>query len=202
MEKIKECLNRKKKPNFSSLSLSEEKKDEKKEATDSWGVFKKLIPYLWPKNENLIKLFVIIALTLMSLSKASNIIAPMAYRNAIDILTTDTTIIQNQQKFDNITQYYNNNNNNNNNNDTYNNDNLNGYNDNFNDNSDDKIIFPAWWIISYFALSFFSSGFNQMRGIVFNYVIQFAIRATALKTFSHLHSLSLHFHTKRKTGFF
>jgi len=43
-------------------------------------------------------------------------------------------------------------------------------------------------------------GFQQLRDVVFNRVGQRALRLLALRTFRHIHALSLRFHITRKTG--
>lgn len=188
MDKLRDCFG-KKSSTYSSLSLGEknEKKEEKKDDVNAIKVFRKLIPFLWPKKEYKIKLFAAIAIFFMVMAKVCNIVTPMAIANAINVLTQDTTIIQNQQTFNNV---------------------VNGTEIDVGDNnnpyyyyfSSQDIVFPVGWITLYFVTSFFRSGFDQIRGIVFNYVVQYAIRTTSLKTFSHLHSLSLSFHLKRQTG--
>ena len=45
-----------------------------------------------------------------------------------------------------------------------------------------------------------SSGFQQLRDVVFAPVAQRAFRAVASETFEHLHGLSLRYHIRRKTG--
>ena len=45
-----------------------------------------------------------------------------------------------------------------------------------------------------------SSGFQQLRDVVFAPVAQRAFRAVARETFEHLHGLSLRYHISRKTG--
>ena len=44
------------------------------------------------------------------------------------------------------------------------------------------------------------AGFNQLRDTMFASVGQYAVRRLALKTFEHLHRLSLRFHLERRTG--
>ncbi|MBL0372804.1 ABC transporter ATP-binding protein/permease [Rhizobium sp. KVB221] len=44
------------------------------------------------------------------------------------------------------------------------------------------------------------AGFNQLRDALFASVGQYAVRQLALKTFLHLHRLSLRFHLERRTG--
>ncbi len=55
-------------------------------------------------------------------------------------------------------------------------------------------------IIVYNVLRILSIGFTQLRDAVFSVVGQNALRLIALRTFDHIHSLSLRFHLTRKTG--
>ena len=55
-------------------------------------------------------------------------------------------------------------------------------------------------VISYGIIRLFTVGFNQLRDAIFALVGQRALRNLALKTFSHIHELSLRFHLERKTG--
>ena len=55
-------------------------------------------------------------------------------------------------------------------------------------------------IIIYNILRILSTGFTQLRDAVFSIVGQNALRLIALRTFNHIHSLSLRFHLTRKTG--
>ena len=55
-------------------------------------------------------------------------------------------------------------------------------------------------IIIYNILRILSIGFTQLRDAVFSIVGQNALRLIALRTFNHIHSLSLRFHLTRKTG--
>ena len=55
-------------------------------------------------------------------------------------------------------------------------------------------------VISYGMIRLFTVGFNQLRDAIFALVGQRALRNLALKTFSHIHELSLRFHLERKTG--
>jgi len=45
-----------------------------------------------------------------------------------------------------------------------------------------------------------SVGFQELRDVVFARVAQRALRRTALRTFTHIHALSLRYHIARKTG--
>ncbi len=59
---------------------------------------------------------------------------------------------------------------------------------------------PAALIIAYGFLRIASTGFSELRDAVFAAVQQRAARKVALRTFEHLHELSLRFHLDRQTG--
>ena len=55
-------------------------------------------------------------------------------------------------------------------------------------------------IVIYNVFRILSIGFTQLRDGIFSVVGQSALRLIALRTFDHIHSLSLRFHLTRKTG--
>jgi ATP-binding cassette subfamily B protein len=59
---------------------------------------------------------------------------------------------------------------------------------------------PLALILSYAALRVAATAFSDLRDVVFAKVAQRAIRRIALRTFRHLHGLSLAFHLERQTG--
>ena len=59
---------------------------------------------------------------------------------------------------------------------------------------------PLMAIISYGLARFMSIGFAELRDVTFVKVSQHALRTLALKTFKHMHHLSLKFHLDRRTG--
>ena len=59
---------------------------------------------------------------------------------------------------------------------------------------------PIALIVGYGLLRVAASGFAELRDAVFAAVQQRTVRRVALKTFQHLHSLSLRFHLDRRTG--
>ena len=61
-------------------------------------------------------------------------------------------------------------------------------------------VVPIALIIAYGLLRVASSGFAELRDAVFAAVQQRTVRRVALRTFRHLHSLSLRFHLDRRTG--
>jgi len=62
------------------------------------------------------------------------------------------------------------------------------------------IVLPLSLVIGYGVLRIATIAFAELRDAVFAKVAQRAIRTVALKTFRHLHSLSLAFHLERQTG--
>jgi ATP-binding cassette subfamily B protein len=61
-------------------------------------------------------------------------------------------------------------------------------------------IAPLALVIAYGALRLATSLFGELREFFFSRVTQSAVRTLALKTFRHLHELSLRFHLERRTG--
>ena len=62
------------------------------------------------------------------------------------------------------------------------------------------IALPIGLLLAYGLVRLLMVAFAQLRDAVFAKVAQRAIRAVALKTFEHLHRLSLRFHIDRQTG--
>ena len=67
---------------------------------------------------------------------------------------------------------------------------------------------PAWMLgigamgltFAYGAARLMSAGFQELRDAIFASVAQRALRRLALRTFRHVHALSLSYHVSRKTG--
>ncbi|MFN9031140.1 MAG: ABCB family ABC transporter ATP-binding protein/permease [Betaproteobacteria bacterium] len=59
---------------------------------------------------------------------------------------------------------------------------------------------PVLLIVAYGLLRLSNSVFTELREFFFAKVTQAAVRRIALRTFRHLHSLSLRFHLERRTG--
>ncbi|MBL8667935.1 MAG: ABC transporter ATP-binding protein/permease [Rhodospirillales bacterium] len=59
---------------------------------------------------------------------------------------------------------------------------------------------PVFMVIAYGVARMLSQGFGELRDAVFAKVAQRAIRTVGLRTFRHLHALSLRFHLDRRTG--
>ena len=59
---------------------------------------------------------------------------------------------------------------------------------------------PISLLVAYGVLRVLSDAFGELRDAVFTRVAQRAIRLAGLRTFRHLHALSLRFHLDRKTG--
>ncbi|MEM7223301.1 MAG: ABC transporter ATP-binding protein/permease [Pseudomonadota bacterium] len=62
------------------------------------------------------------------------------------------------------------------------------------------IAVPIALLLAYGAARVCAQGFGELRDAIFARVAQHAIRQVALKTFRHLHELSLRFHLDRQTG--
>jgi ABC-type transport system involved in Fe-S cluster assembly fused permease/ATPase subunit len=61
-------------------------------------------------------------------------------------------------------------------------------------------VVPVALILAYGAIRVGSSGFGEIRDALFASVQQRAVRLLALRTFRHLHAVSLRFHLDRQTG--
>ncbi len=61
-------------------------------------------------------------------------------------------------------------------------------------------VVPVFIVIAYGVARMLSQAFGELRDAVFAKVAQRAIRAAGLRTFKHLHALSLRFHLDRRTG--
>ncbi|MBU1305652.1 MAG: ABC transporter ATP-binding protein/permease [Alphaproteobacteria bacterium] len=59
---------------------------------------------------------------------------------------------------------------------------------------------PVVLVIAYVVANVTDAGFQQLRDVLFASVGQNAVRKLALRTFHHLHRLSLRFHLARRTG--
>jgi ATP-binding cassette subfamily B protein len=62
------------------------------------------------------------------------------------------------------------------------------------------LVLPIGLVVGYALLRLASGAFSELRDFVFASVAQRAIRKVALRTFRHLHALSLAFHLERQTG--
>jgi ABC-type transport system involved in Fe-S cluster assembly fused permease/ATPase subunit len=62
------------------------------------------------------------------------------------------------------------------------------------------VALPVGLLVAYGFARMFAVAFGEMRDAVFAKVAQRAMRTSALKTFQHLHALSLRFHLDRQTG--
>jgi ATP-binding cassette subfamily B protein len=67
---------------------------------------------------------------------------------------------------------------------------------------DETVVFvvPIALILAYGAIRIGSAGFGEIRDALFASVQQRAVRLLALRTFRHLHAVSLRFHLDRQTG--
>jgi ATP-binding cassette subfamily B protein len=70
----------------------------------------------------------------------------------------------------------------------------------FSDPQNLPLMLPIGLLVGYAVLRIASGAFAELRDAVFAKVAQRAIRNVALRTFRHLHALSLAFHLERQTG--
>ncbi|WP_366555066.1 ABCB family ABC transporter ATP-binding protein/permease [Aquibaculum sediminis] len=63
-----------------------------------------------------------------------------------------------------------------------------------------ELLLPLWVILAYGAGRVLSLTFQELRDFFFARVGQRAVRRAGLRTFQHLHALSLRFHLERQTG--
>src|SRR5579862_908647 len=63
-----------------------------------------------------------------------------------------------------------------------------------------SLVLPLSLLVAYGALRLSTTAFTELREYLFAKVTQRAVRTIALKTFRHLHALSLRFHLARQTG--
>jgi ATP-binding cassette, subfamily B, heavy metal transporter len=183
MQYVRRCLGKEDK--YSRVSAEEAGQLEAgKPKNSQLKTLKQLLPYLWPKGEVLIRLCVLASLTLMLLAKLCTISSPLAYKYAVDILSNDDTI----------------------NHSVVNNDDLGDGDKDPSDAIDNipitqsSIIYPVWCILLYGLLQYLGKFCADLRDTIFIRVTNHALKSSAIKTFDHLHSLSLKFHLHRQTG--
>jgi ATP-binding cassette subfamily B protein len=68
------------------------------------------------------------------------------------------------------------------------------------DGGSQALVLPLALLAAYGALRLSTTAFTELREYLFAKVTQRAVRTIALKTFRHLHALSLRFHLARQTG--
>jgi len=68
------------------------------------------------------------------------------------------------------------------------------------DGPSELLVVPVMLLVAYGFARVMAQAFGELRDAVFARVAQRAIRDVALKTFKHLHRLSLRFHVQRQTG--
>ena len=61
--------------------------DQKQDA-DSWATLKRFLPYLWPKDNPLLRRRIVIAMFLVLLAKGTVLALPFAYKNAVDAMSS------------------------------------------------------------------------------------------------------------------
>ena len=69
---------------MSHVQSSSDGKSPASSRTASWRTVAALLPYLWPRGANELKLRVVIAMVLLVLAKLANVVVPVFYKQAVD----------------------------------------------------------------------------------------------------------------------
>jgi len=123
--------------------------------------FRKVVPYLWPKDQPALRRRVVWAMLALILAKLFTVTTPFFFKWIIDSFGLD--------------------------------------------NSSSRVVTllaltPMTLVLAYGVGRVLMIGFAQLRDSIFASVGQHAVRSLALKSFEHLHKLSLRYHLDRRTG--
>ncbi len=137
-----------------------------------------LARYLWPASRTDLRVRVIFAMFFLACAKLANVYAPFVYKAAVDLLGAASSAAKGGPESPPI--------------------------------EGDALItallpagvavVPVAILIAYGGARVLVQIFNELRDFIFVHVGQHAQRTVALKTFQHLHALSLAFHLDRQTG--
>ena len=130
-----------------------------------------VVPYLWPKDRTGIKLRVIAAMVALALAKVANVWVPLFYRDAVDALDRLSKTLDTSTSTTAAVA-----------------------------TGAGIAAIPVALLLGYGLMRLMAVLFQELREALFSRVAQNAIRTVALKTFEHLHGLSLRFHLERQTG--
>jgi ATP-binding cassette, subfamily B, heavy metal transporter len=125
---------------------------------NQWQILKDLLPYLWPEGRVDIKARVVIAMTVLVLSKLVTVATPYAFKYATDALTKTGSAAA------------------------------------------IALSVPLFMVLAYGFGRIMMVALAQFRDAIFAKVSQRAVRELSVRTFRHLHALSLKFHLERRTG--
>ncbi len=132
-----------------------------------------LLPYLWPANNAGARVRVAVALLFMLLAKVATVYVPVVYGRIIDALAPHGPAMTSHAA-PAMTSYA--------------------------VPAMTSYAVPAMLILGYGLIRLSSAAFGELRDAVFASVSQRAVRLLALRTFRHLHAVSLRFHLDRQTG--
>jgi ATP-binding cassette, subfamily B, heavy metal transporter len=130
---------------------------------DHWTVLKGLVPFVWPAGRPDLRRNVVFAFAILLLAKLITVAVPVAFKEAIDALTT---LAGESASGGPVT----------------------------------LAVGATFLILAYGLGRLMSIVFNQIRDVLFTKVGQNAVRQLNVRTFEHLHKLSLRFHLERRTG--
>lgn len=129
-----------------------------------------MLPYLWPRGLPGLQLRVVLAMILLLVSKLIIVYVPFLYKAAVDSLSGEAAAGQGTDIATRIAQNV------------------------------DLLAVPLSLIVAYGVARALHQLFAQGRDAIFADVGQHAMRQVALRTFQHVHELSLRFHLERRTG--
>lgn len=138
---------------------------------------KAIFPFVWPKGEPLLQLFVVICILILVAGRVINLLVPIYYKKIINALTPSKNLTSEFDLSYGITD------------------------------PSTGVTFPVVSVVLYVLLRFLqggsvgSSGFiNNIRSFLWISVQQYTSRVMQVELFGHLHGLSLRWHLGRKTG--
>ena len=142
---------------------------------DQDGTFKALRglwPYMWPHGRLDLKLRVLLALAALIIAKVITVLIPYTYKWATDALTGAEFGEVAKEAAENAGGW----------------------------EAPAFLVAPLMLVVSIGVARILMMAFNQLRDGLFARVGQHAGRQLALRTFKHLHDLSLRYHLQRRTG--
>ncbi len=123
-----------------------------------WRTIRELLPYLWPKSRNDLRLRIAIALGVMVAGRLITVEIPQLLGDAVDQLSPVEGAVA------------------------------------------VAVSLPLMALLLYGGARILAAAFSQMQTAIFAPVSQNAQRDISVRTFRHMHELSLRFHLERRTG--
>jgi len=139
-----------------------------------WETLRDLVPFLWPVGDWGLRSRVLFALVFLIAAKVANVYLPLLYKQAVDYLTgASESMSAPPETALTMSESV---------------------------PTEAALALPLGLLIAYGGARVATLAFSELRDAIFARVAQRAIRTMALRTFRHLHRLSLRFHLDRQTG--